>query len=153
VQFCSAKARTFFDCWLQSIWFCEYVASFLSPLECRSGNSGLKNRCFESGPTEKKSGFVLHARIAEMSGQRLSSAFSQVEPLILKMLHSRHYGPPATLIQGEDWSKIYGPYLLYVNSGASNAALWADAKARAANVRHPCTAAMLVDANLSRLLL
>lgn len=69
------------------------------------------------------------------------------------MLHSRHYGTPATLIQGEDWSKIYGPYLLYVNSGPSNAALWADAKARAANVRRPCTAVMLVDATLSHRLL
>lgn len=50
------------------------------------------------------------------------------------MLHSRHYGTPAALIQGEDWTKIYGPYLIYVNAAPGNAALWADAKARAANV-------------------
>lgn len=51
------------------------------------------------------------------------------------MLHSRHYGTPAVAIQGEDWSKIYGPYLIYVNAAPGNAGLWADAKARAANVR------------------
>ena len=31
----------------------------------------------------------------------------------------------------EPWEKLYGPVLLYVNSGASHAELWADAKRRA----------------------
>jgi rhamnogalacturonan endolyase len=31
----------------------------------------------------------------------------------------------------EPWEKLYGPILLYVNSGASHAAMWADAKRRA----------------------
>lgn len=54
------------------------------------------------------------------------------------MLHSRHYGTPAVLIQDEDWSKVYGPYLLYVNSGSDNEELWADAKDRAEQVNIGC---------------
>ncbi|MBW4888754.1 hypothetical protein KXQ82_03475 [Mucilaginibacter sp. HMF5004] len=40
-----------------------------------------------------------------------------------------HYsGSGTTVAAGEDWSKIYGPFLLYVNSGANADAMWADAK-------------------------
>lgn len=35
------------------------------------------------------------------------------------------------VLQGEDWSKIYGPYLMYANQNATASANWDDAKARA----------------------
>ncbi len=40
-----------------------------------------------------------------------------------------HYAGSGTQIAaGEEWSKIYGPFLLYVNSGTTPEAMWADAK-------------------------
>lgn len=43
-----------------------------------------------------------------------------------------HYNAPGfQVLQGEDWSKIYGPYLIYANQNATATANWDDAKARA----------------------
>lgn len=40
-----------------------------------------------------------------------------------------HYAGSGTHIEaGEEWSKIFGPYLLYLNSGKDTPAMWADAK-------------------------
>jgi len=40
-----------------------------------------------------------------------------------------HYAGSGTSVEGgEQWSKIFGPYLLYVNSGIDANAMWADAK-------------------------
>ncbi len=36
------------------------------------------------------------------------------------------------VLQGEEWSKIYGPYLIYANQNSTATANWDDAKARAA---------------------
>ena len=36
------------------------------------------------------------------------------------------------ILQGEDWSKIYGPYLIFANQKSTATANWDDAKARAA---------------------
>ena len=42
-----------------------------------------------------------------------------------------HYGGSTTTVAaGETWSKTFGPYLLYLNSGADGNACWADAKAQ-----------------------
>src|SRR5262249_45470218 len=48
-----------------------------------------------------------------------------------------HYDGSSTIIAaGESWSKIYGPWLLYINSCPSGAdACWADAKAKAQTER------------------
>lgn len=44
-----------------------------------------------------------------------------------------HYGSAGfNVLQGEDWSKIYGPYLIYANQKSTATANWDDAKARAA---------------------
>jgi rhamnogalacturonan endolyase len=44
-----------------------------------------------------------------------------------------HYdGSSTSLAAGEGWSKTFGPYLLYLNSGANGAACWADAQAQVA---------------------
>jgi hypothetical protein len=44
-----------------------------------------------------------------------------------------HYGSAGfNVLQGEEWSKIYGPYLIYANQKTTATANWDDAKARAA---------------------
>lgn len=44
-----------------------------------------------------------------------------------------HYGTNGfNVLQGEEWSKIYGPYLIYANQKSTANANWDDAKARAA---------------------
>lgn len=44
-----------------------------------------------------------------------------------------HYGSAGfNVLQGEEWSKIYGPYLIYANQNPTANANWDDAKARAA---------------------
>ncbi len=52
--------------------------------------------------------------------------------LIHIMLYAEHYnGRGFTIHQGQAWSKIYGPWLLYLNDRATGDACWADAKAQA----------------------
>jgi rhamnogalacturonan endolyase len=64
--------------------------------------------------------------------QDLSSASS----LIHIHFGMNHFGGSSTrLAAGEDWKKIYGPYLLYGNQGKDADALWADARAKAASER------------------
>jgi rhamnogalacturonan endolyase len=47
-----------------------------------------------------------------------------------------HYGGSSTRIRGgEDWRKIYGPFLLYCNQGGDADALWTDARSKAAAER------------------
>lgn len=44
-----------------------------------------------------------------------------------------HYNDKGFVVdQGEEWSKIYGPYLMYANQSSTAVANWDDAKARAA---------------------
>jgi len=57
--------------------------------------------------------------------------------MLFKILTCGHYGSGSGLdfAAGEEWQKIYGPWMLYFNSGGSNDALWADAKKQAAYLR------------------
>ncbi|HSV27440.1 MAG TPA: polysaccharide lyase family protein, partial [Sedimentisphaerales bacterium] len=56
---------------------------------------------------------------------------SHAVAIMLKMLHSGHYGSGGGLNLSEDWTKMYGPFMVYVNSGGDNKALWEGAKAKA----------------------
>ncbi len=52
--------------------------------------------------------------------------------LIHIMLYAEHYnGKGFTIKHGQAWSKIYGPWLLYLNDQTTGDACWADAKAQA----------------------
>ncbi|HVW20591.1 MAG TPA: polysaccharide lyase family protein [Opitutaceae bacterium] len=54
-------------------------------------------------------------------------------PCILNYWRSSHYGGSSVdVAQGESWTKVVGPFLIYLNSGAEPEALWRDAMARAA---------------------
>jgi rhamnogalacturonan endolyase len=52
--------------------------------------------------------------------------------LIHIMLYAEHYNGKGFVIKhGQAWSKIYGPWLLYLNNQKSGDACWADAQAQA----------------------
>ncbi len=52
--------------------------------------------------------------------------------MLFKILTCGHYGGTSVNVAaGEEWRKIYGPWMLYLNSGGEKDALWADAKKRA----------------------
>jgi rhamnogalacturonan endolyase len=52
-------------------------------------------------------------------------------PIVLNYWRSSHYGGAAVeLGAGERWTKVVGPFLLYVNAGGEAQALWRDARAQ-----------------------
>ncbi len=49
--------------------------------------------------------------------------------VLLRVLQSVHFGASAVVLKdGEDWRKVYGPFLVYANRADGPAALWADAE-------------------------
>ncbi|WP_186310897.1 polysaccharide lyase family protein [Paraburkholderia sp. BCC1886] len=49
--------------------------------------------------------------------------------VLLRVLQSVHFGAsPVVLKDGEDWRKVYGPFLVYTNQADGPEALWADAE-------------------------
>jgi rhamnogalacturonan endolyase len=53
-------------------------------------------------------------------------------PTLLQLLFCGHYGSGGLHVKaGEEWQKVYGPWMLYANSGSDVKALWADAKKKA----------------------
>jgi rhamnogalacturonan endolyase len=53
-------------------------------------------------------------------------------PCVLNYWRSSHYGgAEVNVAPGEQWTKVVGPFLLYVNSGETPQAIYDDAKARA----------------------
>ncbi len=54
-------------------------------------------------------------------------------PTLLKILTCGHYGAGGIgVAEGEEWSKMYGPWMIYVNEGANVKDIWEDAKKKAA---------------------
>jgi rhamnogalacturonan endolyase len=52
-------------------------------------------------------------------------------PTILNYWRSSHYGGGSVdVAKGEHWTKVIGPFMLYVNSGSSPQTMWADAIAQ-----------------------
>jgi rhamnogalacturonan endolyase len=53
-------------------------------------------------------------------------------PTLLNYWRSSHYGGAVCSVpEGETWTKVIGPFLIYCNSGAAHDALWKDALAKA----------------------
>ncbi|WP_420238242.1 DUF6250 domain-containing protein [Telmatobacter bradus] len=49
--------------------------------------------------------------------------------VLLRVLQSVHFGAsPVKVADGEQWSKVYGPFLVYANHGSSAEELWRDAE-------------------------
>jgi rhamnogalacturonan endolyase len=55
-------------------------------------------------------------------------------PTLLNYWRGSHYGGSSCVIQqGENWTKVIGPFLIYCNAGESPDAMWKDALSRAAS--------------------
>jgi rhamnogalacturonan endolyase len=53
-------------------------------------------------------------------------------PCVLNYWKASHFGGAnVTVAQGEHWTKVIGPFLIYCNSGADPIAIWKDAQAQA----------------------
>jgi rhamnogalacturonan endolyase len=59
---------------------------------------------------------------------------SEAAPVLLNYWRSSHYGGAVcSITNGEAWSKVVGPFLIYCNAAESPDAMWQDALARATN--------------------
>ena len=68
--------------------------------------------------------------------QNLATHMSGEHAVIVRMIHGSHYGGGSAIFgAGETWSKFYGPFMVYYNSGNSADAVWNDAKAKAETER------------------
>ena len=67
------------------------------------------------------------------SGGPTSQDLNSAAGIIHILMNGVHYNSIGFQVpQGEEWSKIYGPYLIYANQKSTASANWDDAKARAA---------------------
>ncbi len=100
-----------------------------------------QNRAFGwSSTTENVGLFFINPSMEYMSGGPTKVEFlghrdtNQIAaPCVLNYWRSSHYGgSQVNVAAGEKWSKVIGPFLIYVNSGLDNNALYEDAKAQIA---------------------
>jgi rhamnogalacturonan endolyase len=142
-RFC-AKLADFFD-WM-SVADDEHHHKHY-PRELREGDkyvyttNQFNNRAFGWSSTTKKVGlFLINASMEYMSGGPTKVEFlghrdtnRVAAPCVLNYWRSSHYGgAEVSVAAGENWSKVIGPFLLYVNAGEDPQAMYKDARARAA---------------------
>lgn len=98
------------------------------------------NRAFGwSSTTENIGIFTINASMEYMSGGPTKVEFMghrdtnrEAAACMLNYWRSSHYGGSVLSVdEGEEWSKVVGPFMIYVNSGDSPEAMYADAKAKA----------------------
>jgi len=65
--------------------------------------------------------------------QELTVHQTDTTVVLLAHIQAAHYGSGSTMLGTNDgsWTKLYGPWLMYVNEDADLRAMWADAKAQA----------------------
>ncbi|MDR0901250.1 MAG: GDSL-type esterase/lipase family protein [Opitutaceae bacterium] len=141
-RFC-AKLAAFFD-WMSV----DAGRDLYYPKELRVGDKYIytalqsANPAFGWSSTEKKVGlFFINPSMEYMSGGPTKVEFlghrdtnAVAAPCVLNYWRSSHYGGAQVSVDaGERWRKVVGPFLIYVNSGASPKAIYDDAKARAAS--------------------
>lgn len=84
-------------------------------------------------PELQRGWFMLIPSPEYLSGGPTTAEFVAhgTSPTVLSYWKSSHNGGAnITLADGEDWSRVVGPIVLYANSGESSDELWADAKVR-----------------------
>jgi rhamnogalacturonan endolyase len=92
-----------------------------------------------SSTTQKIGWWIVNPTIEYLSGGPTKVEFlchrdtTQVQaPCVLNYWRSSHYGGAvASVAKGEHWTKVVGPFFIYVNSGGDALALWKDARAQA----------------------
>ncbi len=139
-RFC-AKLAPFFD-WMSV----DEKVDFHYPKDYYAGDKYVytsvlyKNRAFGWSSTTDSVGFYLiNPSMEYMSSGPTKVEFmghrdtnSEAAPCVLNYWRSSHYGgAEVNVAAGERWEKVVGPFLLYVNTGATPAAMYADAKAQA----------------------
>lgn len=139
-RFC-AKLAEFFD-WLSVADDPHHFK--LYPKELREGDKYVytvpltDNPAFGWASTTKNVGFyVLNPSMEYMSGGPTKVEFqghrdtnAVAAPCVLNYWRSSHYGGAVVdVAEGEHWTKVIGPFMLYVNSGANPSAMFEDAKA------------------------
>jgi rhamnogalacturonan endolyase len=97
------------------------------------------NRAYGWSSTSKNIGFwIINPTVEYLSGGPTKVEFlghrdtnAVQAPIALNYWRSSHYGGAVVNYdQGEHWTKVVGPFLLYVNSGAGHDAMFKDAIAR-----------------------
>jgi rhamnogalacturonan endolyase len=97
------------------------------------------NRAFGWSSTKERIGFwLINPSVEFLSGGPTKTEFLAhrdttpvAAPIVFNYWRSSHYGGAFVEVgAGERWSKVIGPFFLYVNSGGDPAALAADARAR-----------------------
>jgi rhamnogalacturonan endolyase len=99
-----------------------------------------ENRAFGFSSTTRNIGFYfINPTIEYLSGGPTKPEFlchrdtTPVQaPVVLNYWRSSHYGGAnVTVDAGESWTKVIGPFLLYVNEGPDPIAMWREARAKA----------------------
>ena len=99
-----------------------------------------ENRAFGFSSTTRGLGFYLvNPSVEYLSGGPTKPEFlvhrdttAVQAPVVLNYWRSSHYGGAnVTVAAGEAWTKVVGPFLLYVNEGDDPLAMWRDARAKA----------------------
>jgi rhamnogalacturonan endolyase len=115
------------------------------PKELREGDKYIytvvqsENPAFGWSSTSRKIGFfILNPSMEYMSGGPTKVEFlghrdtnAVAAPCVLNYWRSSHYGGARVdVVKDEPWTKVVGPFMLYVNSGANPQAIYDDAKAQ-----------------------
>jgi rhamnogalacturonan endolyase len=93
-----------------------------------------------SSTTEKVGFFIINPSMEYMSGGPTKIEFlghrdtNQIAaPCVLNYWRSSHYGGAQVSVgDGENWAKVIGPFMLYVNAGDDPQAIYSDARNQAA---------------------
>lgn len=141
-RFC-AKLAAMFD-WM-SVADTEHHNKYY-PSTLREGDKYIyttnqtKNPAFGWSSQEQKVGFfIINPSMEYMSGGPTKIEFlghrdtnAVAAPCVLNYWRSSHYGASQVAVDaGEQWTKVIGPFMLYVNSGADPQAIYRDARSQA----------------------
>ncbi|MGA2796320.1 MAG: polysaccharide lyase family 4 protein [Thermoguttaceae bacterium] len=120
--------------------------NMLYPKDLRQGDKYIytavqaENPAYGWSSTTKNVGFyIVNPTVEYLSGGPTKTEFlchrdttQAAAPCVLNYWRSSHYGGALVEVgQGEHWTKVIGPFLLYVNSGGDPQTMWKDALAQA----------------------
>ena len=118
-----------------------------------------ENRAYGFSSTTRNIGFFfINPSVEYLSGGPTKPEFlahrdttAVQAPVVLNYWRSSHYGGAnVTVASGENWTKVIGPFLLYINEGPDPMTMWREAKARAAVEAAKWPYAWVNAANYSR---
>src|SRR6185503_2911323 len=99
-----------------------------------------ENPAYGWSSTTKQTGFwLINPSVEYLSGGPTKVEFlchrdttPVAAPIVLNYWRSSHYGGAVVAVgEGEHWTKVIGPFFLYVNAGGDPQAMWQDAISRA----------------------